>query len=114
MPNYPNAKGQKVSDFLGNHVSVKMWGAVGDGNTDDTAAIQAAINDLAATVGDGHRRRSIFPAGSYKVTSTLTWKRGVCLEGDYTACIRRPGDVGQPASIRGFCGPVLPAPTTSW
>lgn len=44
-------------------VSVKMFGAVGDNIADDTAAIQAAINAS---------RTVYFPAGAYKLTSTLT------------------------------------------
>ena len=46
-------------------VDVKAYGAKGDGTTDDTAAIQAAINAL---VGGG----TVFlPPGDFKVTSTL-------------------------------------------
>ena len=43
-------------------VSVKDFGAVGDGVTDDTAAIQAAINAGSTT----------FPAGKYLVTDTIS------------------------------------------
>lgn len=50
----------KLKDF----VSVKDFGAVGDGDEDDTDAIQAAFNSGAGTV--------IFPLGEYKVTSRLT------------------------------------------
>ena len=46
-------------------VSVKDFGATGDGTTNDTTAIQAAIT----AAGDG---TVYFPAGDYKVTSTLT------------------------------------------
>lgn len=46
-------------------VSVKQYGAKGDGVTDDTAAIQAAINII------GIGGTIFFPAGVYKVTSTL-------------------------------------------
>ena len=48
-------------------VSVKDFGAVGDGVTDDTAAIQAAINYL-ISLGGGTIN---VPRGTYYVTSTL-------------------------------------------
>jgi hypothetical protein len=47
-------------------VSVKDFGAVGDGVTNDTAAIQAAIN---ANLNGGE---IYFPPGTYKITSTLS------------------------------------------
>lgn len=53
---------------LHNHVhDVKMYGAVGDGTTDDTAAIQAAIT------GSGwpsSRAAIYFPTGSYNINAT--------------------------------------------
>ncbi len=53
-------------DKLGDFVSVKDFGAVGDGITDDTAAIVAA---LAALAGGG---ALYFPAGTYITTNGLT------------------------------------------
>lgn len=53
----------KAADFI----SVKDFGAVGDGVTDDTAAIQAALNAA---------RFIWFPSGTYLVTSTLTIGNG--------------------------------------
>lgn len=50
-------------------VSVKDFGAVGDGVTDDTAAIQAAINARAVSGGT-----LLFPAGTYEISSTLNWQ----------------------------------------
>lgn len=48
-------------------LSVKAFGAKGDGVADDTAAIQAAL-DAAAKAGGGHVH---FPAGRYRVVRTL-------------------------------------------
>lgn len=51
--------------FNDSAVNVKDYGAVGDGTTDDTTAIQNAIN--ASPSG-----QVFFPAGDYKITNTLT------------------------------------------
>ena len=49
-------------------VSVKDFGAVGNGTTDDTSAIQAAINSISAAQG-GYQ--IYFPPGIYKTTAAL-------------------------------------------
>jgi hypothetical protein len=57
---------------------VKAYGAKGDGTTDDTTAIQAAIN-ACGTIGG-----TVFiPAGYYKLTATLNinTKRGIRISG---------------------------------
>ena len=56
-----------MSNYIIN-VKETTYGAVGDGSTDDTTAIQAAI-DAANTAGAW----VYFPPGTYKVTSTLTY-----------------------------------------
>lgn len=48
-------------------VGVTAFGAVGDGETDDTNAIQAAIDAVPAEGGDVY-----FPAGNYVVNGTVT------------------------------------------
>lgn len=56
--------------------NVKAYGAAGDGSTDDTSAIQAAIT-AAALVGG----IVFFPPGRYKITSTLNVTSPVTLRG---------------------------------
>ena len=56
-----------LNEKLGDTVSVKDFGAVGDGVTDDTAAIQLAVTAAANAGGS-----LFFPAGNYYVTSTIT------------------------------------------
>jgi hypothetical protein len=59
-----------VQDKLRQYVSVQDFGAVGDGVTDDTAAIQAAIT---FAIGNSTTAGNVFfPSGTYKVTGTLT------------------------------------------
>ena len=71
-----------VCEKLAQTVSVKDFGAVGNGVADDTIAIQTALNSASA--------RSVFiPAGVYNVTS-LTMPDGASLvgEGSYSSVLR--------------------------
>lgn len=73
-----------AQDKMREVVSVKDFGAIGDGVTDDTAAIQAAV--------DAHQH-VYFPIGTYLVTSTITCSQfGQCLIG--------PGNKYAPATIQ--------------
>jgi hypothetical protein len=54
--------------------SVKDFGAIGDGITDDTAAIQAALNALKDTTNNPWSVL-YFPAGTYRITQELTTDR---------------------------------------
>lgn len=58
------------------YTSVKDYGAKGDGVTDDSAAIQNAINAVAPTGGT-----VFFPAGTYLCNNSLRHKGGVHLVG---------------------------------
>jgi len=60
---------------LDDHVSVKAFDAKGDNSTDDTAAIQRALDELYSdTDQDDTRARRVlfFPAGIYRINASLT------------------------------------------
>jgi Pectate lyase superfamily protein len=61
--------------------SVKTYGAVGDGVTDDTAAIQSALSDGRSNATEdyyGVPKALYFPPGTYLVSNTLKWV-GCCV-----------------------------------
>lgn len=59
-------------------ISVKDFGAVGDGSTDDAAAINAAIDSVASSGGG----TIYFPTGTYILGSAVILKSYVILEGN--------------------------------
>ncbi len=81
--------------------SVKDYGAVGDGVSDDTAAIQAALSDGRSDASGnyyGKPKALYFPPGTYLVGDTLSWN-GCCVAlqgaGSSSSIIRlAPGSVG--------------------
>lgn len=56
-----------MPDRLSDIVNVKDWGATGNGVTDDSAAVQDAIDYLTVTKGTGGK--VFFPPGTYKCTA---------------------------------------------
>jgi len=78
------AQDRTLTSKLQDTVSVKDFGAVGDGTTDDSAAIQAAL-DAAANLGVDDKGALVhFPSGKYKITSTINYPMGkfVSITGD--------------------------------
>ena len=67
----PGATPATVHDKLAEVVSVRDFGAKGDGRTDDTAAIQAAIDSLNTNSGEILGGTIFFPVGHYNVTSGI-------------------------------------------
>ena len=80
-----------IKDKLGETVSVKDFGAVGDGVTDDTAAIQAAFA-TGKNIG--------FPKGTYNVNGSLVVGSLQCVFA-YNAVIVWTGDSSTPLFTKG-------------
>ena len=59
------------------YVTPQNFGAVGDGDTDDTQAFEDAI-----TYCHENKRRLFVPRGSYKITNTLTLPQGFIMFGE--------------------------------
>ncbi len=78
-----------LTDRAADVVNVKDFGAVGNGASDDTTAINLAI---AAATG----KKVYFPSGTYLVSSTITVTHSVVLVGSgmWTTLIKRTGDFG--------------------
>ena len=105
-------KARTLQQRSGDFINVRDYGAVGDGSTDDTAAIQAAFNDIKIqSVGSGTvvtlpsapQGHVYFPAGTYKVASNINMNNlgSVAVTGD-----------GPGSAIIGSFGPTT-ADTTS-
>lgn len=77
----PNAVVRRISDGFGDYLSVKDFGAVGDGVTDDTTAIQNAINAAIYNNGStseyGLKFKVFMPAGIYLISDTLQLGYGI-------------------------------------
>src|SRR5262245_48135077 len=74
-------------------LSAAAFGAVGDGNADDTAAIQAALDAAFAPAGPGFL---VIPPGRYKITRTLRIARKEGAEGNV---VRHSGIIAHGAQL---------------
>jgi hypothetical protein len=68
-----------IADKFGETVSVKDYGAVGDGSTNDATAIQAALNSGATYI--------TVPTGSYLINAVLTMTAGQKLVGERSTIV---------------------------
>ena len=91
---------RSLSDRFADVVNVKDFGAVGDGTTDDTTAIQAAINSVSSG-------GTIFiPKGTYIINSQLNLRSGNSIVGEsrYSSTLK---------AANGFNGNILRTTGTS-
>jgi hypothetical protein len=73
-----------------NSVNVTDFGAIGDGNQDDTEAIRLAIQSF-----DGNSGFVYFPAGSYRITQPISLPDSLVLQGESAETVHLlldPGD----------------------
>jgi len=76
-------------------LNVRDFGAVGDGQADDTAAFQSTLDQCAAAGGG----IVYAPTGRYRIATHLTIPRAVTLEGVFTA----------PPTVNAYHDPADPA-----
>jgi len=81
------SKPQYATTPLSTFVSIRSSGAAGNGVTDDTAAIQAAVTSAAAA-----RKILFFDAGTYRVTNTIYVPAGSRIVGEAYAVIMSSGN----------------------
>jgi hypothetical protein len=103
------AVNRPINSKLNDVISVKDFGAVGDGTTDDTVAIQAAINYGQTVVGSNPLTRNAaiyFPAGIYVTSSSLTVSYPISFIGDssVTSVIQPTSALVAPALVWGVNG----------
>jgi len=78
IPPGTGAVARTVKSKLGEFISVKDFGAVGNGATNDASAIQAALDAVNAAGGG----TVLVPAGTYNISSPLTMYSNTRLIGD--------------------------------
>jgi hypothetical protein len=75
---YPGASGRFIRQFSGS-LNVRWFGATGDGVTDDSLALQGAIDTIPSTGGD-----VFLPGGNYSFSTGLNFPRAIKFFGENT------------------------------
>lgn len=85
--------------FLSNGINVKVFGAVGDGVTDELTAFETAL-----ALGSQLRKKVFVPYGTYYLSNTLTLSEGMFLELDKDAIILFTGNIDGIHLDGDYCG----------
>jgi len=105
LPAGTSAVTRTIQDKLRDVVSVKDFGAVGDGVTDDTAAIQAAIDAAKVGVQPWSGNKTVYmPAGVYLVSASLALPDYMTLTGAGTFSTVLRGSMANKSFIRSQYG----------
>lgn len=86
-PPFVDSVTTNVEDKLAQTVSVKDFGAVGDGVTDDTVAIQAALDAIASKSSSSIGGTVFVPSGRYLITAPLGMWVGTSIEGETSGLV---------------------------
>lgn len=86
-PPFTGAVAETVEAKLAQTVSVKDFGAVGDGVTDDTAAIQAALNYIASKSSTSIGGTVFVPSGRYLIKNSLGISLGTTIQGERSGLV---------------------------
>lgn len=89
---------RSIQSEFDDRISVKNFGATGDGTTDDTTAINNAISNV---LSSGRRGDVYFPPGNYRTTATIT------LEGTGIRLVGDNGELGTKITADHSSGPVV-------
>src|SRR5262249_43353547 len=77
-PDGAQANGGAGAEQRAGFKNVKEFGARGDGKSDDTAAIQAAVNHAEAPYSAANRGTIFFPPGLYRISAPITFEAALC------------------------------------
>lgn len=96
---FPYSVTRSMQSKLDETVSVKDFGAVGDGVTDDTAAFQAALIRLFRSTVTSYYKRLIVPVGTYLIGGDLYLPTNTVLVGESSRSVLVLGTVQSLANI---------------
>ena len=109
---YTGSVPTNVGDKLAQYVSVTDFGAVGDGVTDDTVAIQAALDAIASKSASSIGGTVFVPSGRYLITAPLGISLGTSILGETSGLVGVSPNANSGTTF--VLSPYLANGTTQW